>query len=163
MSWDPKICRISRQVINWAEFLDTDGDPIIFYLTLKCWWSTAVVLVGILRFAHGRLNFNGSFCLKELKQLGYVRWKYQERNTHLRRIYIKAISWCMLKKWENESSENGRVQEMEEWEFREFYSVKRVQIRSFFWSVITRIQPKYGKIRTIKNSVFGQFSHSVRN
>ena len=39
--------------------------------------------------------------------------------------------------------------------------VKSVQIRSFFWSVFSCIQPEYGKIRTRKNSVFGNFSRSV--
>ena len=35
--------------------------------------------------------------------------------------------------------------------------VKSVQIQSFFWSVFSRIQAKYGKIRTRKNSIFGHF------
>ena len=48
--------------------------------------------------------------------------------------------------------------------------MKIVQIRSFFWSLFSRIQTEYpvsfriqsecGKIRTRKNSVFGHFSHS---
>ena len=45
------------------------------------------------------------------------------------------------------------------------HCVKSVQIRSFFWSVfsrIHRIQSKYGKIRTRKNSVFGHFSHNIK-
>ena len=37
---------------------------------------------------------------------------------------------------------------------------KNVQIRSFFWSVLSRVHSKYGKIRTRKNSVFGHFSHT---
>ena len=40
------------------------------------------------------------------------------------------------------------------------HCVKSVQIRSFFWSVFSRIQPECGKIRTRKNSIFGHFSHS---
>ena len=36
-----------------------------------------------------------------------------------------------------------------------------VQIRSFFWSVFSRIRTEYGKIRTRKNSVFGHFSRSA--
>ena len=40
------------------------------------------------------------------------------------------------------------------------YYVKILQIYSFFWSVFSRIQSKYGKIRTRKNSVIGHFSHS---
>ena len=39
--------------------------------------------------------------------------------------------------------------------------VKSVQIRSFFCSVFSRIQSKYGKIRTRKNSVFGHFLRSA--
>ena len=49
--------------------------------------------------------------------------------------------------------------------------VKSVQIRSFFWSLFSciwteygdllRIQYKYKKLRTGKNSVFGHFSRSV--
>ena len=50
--------------------------------------------------------------------------------------------------------------------------MKCVQIRSFSWSVFSRIRTGYGeislriqsecgKIRTRKNSVFGHFSHSV--
>ena len=38
--------------------------------------------------------------------------------------------------------------------------MKSIQIRSFFWSVFSRIQSEYRKIRTRKNSVFGHFSHS---
>ena len=38
--------------------------------------------------------------------------------------------------------------------------VKSVQIRSFFWSVFSRIRTEHGKIRTRKNSVFGHFLHS---
>ena len=40
------------------------------------------------------------------------------------------------------------------------HCVKRVQIRSFFQSVFSRIQSKYRIIRTRKNSVFGVFSCS---
>ena len=53
------------------------------------------------------------------------------------------------------------------------HCLKSVQIQSFFWSVFSctlaeygylliylRIQPEYGKIRTGKNFVFGQFSCS---
>ena len=36
--------------------------------------------------------------------------------------------------------------------------MKNVQIRSFFWSVLSCINSKNGKIETIKNSVFGNFS-----
>ena len=41
------------------------------------------------------------------------------------------------------------------------HRVKSVHIRSFFWSVISRIQSKCGKIQTRKNSVFGYFSRSA--
>ena len=43
--------------------------------------------------------------------------------------------------------------------------VKSVQIRIFFWSAFSRIHPiqsKYGKTRTRKNSVFGNFSHNIK-
>ena len=40
------------------------------------------------------------------------------------------------------------------------HCVKSVQLRSVFWSLFSRIQSKYGKIRTRKNSVFRHFSHS---
>ena len=40
--------------------------------------------------------------------------------------------------------------------------VKSVQIRSFLWSLFSRIQFEYGKIRIRKNFVFGHFSHSVQ-
>ena len=40
------------------------------------------------------------------------------------------------------------------------HCAKNVQIRSFFWFVFSSIQSKYGKIRTRKNSVFGQFLRS---
>ena len=39
--------------------------------------------------------------------------------------------------------------------------VKSVQTRSFFWSVFSHIDSKYGKIRTGKNSVLGYFSRST--
>ena len=54
-----------------------------------------------------------------------------------------------------------------------FHFVKSVQIRSFFWSVFSRIRTEYEeivflriqsefmKIRTRKNSVFGHFTRSV--
>ena len=38
------------------------------------------------------------------------------------------------------------------------HCVKNVQIRNFIWSVFSRIQSKYGKIRTKKYSAFGHFS-----
>ena len=41
------------------------------------------------------------------------------------------------------------------------HCVKSVQIRRFFWSVFSCIQPEYRKIRTRKNSVFGHFSRSA--
>ena len=40
------------------------------------------------------------------------------------------------------------------------HCVKSVQIRGFTWSSFSRIQSKFGKIRTRKNSVFGHFSRS---
>ena len=56
------------------------------------------------------------------------------------------------------------------------HCLKSVQIRSFSgpyfpafgpntkrYGVSPRIQSEYGKIRTRKNSVFGQFSHSERD
>ena len=43
------------------------------------------------------------------------------------------------------------------------HSVKSVQIRSFFWSVFSRIQSEYGNIQTTKDSVFGHFSRSENN
>ena len=43
------------------------------------------------------------------------------------------------------------------------HCVKYVQIRSFFWSVFSRIQCDYGKTWTRKNSIFGHFLHSAVN
>ena len=40
------------------------------------------------------------------------------------------------------------------------YCVKSVQIRCFFWSVFSRIQYKYGKIRTRQSCIFGHFSRN---
>ena len=40
--------------------------------------------------------------------------------------------------------------------------MKSIQIRSFFWSVFSRIQSECAKIQTRKNSVFGYFSRSLR-
>ena len=47
---------------------------------------------------------------------------------------------------------------------RETISMKKfacliVTLWSFFWSVFSRIQSKYGKIRTSKNSITGHFPH----
>ena len=55
-----------------------------------------------------------------------------------------------------------------------FHCMKSVQIRSFSWSVFSRIRTEYGKIRSMspysvrmrentdqKNSAFGHFSRSV--
>ena len=39
---------------------------------------------------------------------------------------------------------------------------KSVQIRSFFWSVFSRIRTEYGGYTDQKNSVFGHFSRSER-
>ena len=44
---------------------------------------------------------------------------------------------------------------------KQFICVKSVQIQSFPWPVFSRIQPKYEKIRTKKNSVFSHFSCTV--
>ena len=46
---------------------------------------------------------------------------------------------------------------------RAIHCVKSIQIRSFFWSVFSRIQSKYGKIRTRIIFVFAQFSRSDAN
>ena len=40
---------------------------------------------------------------------------------------------------------------------------KSVQIRSFFCSIFSRIQLKYGKIQTRKNFVFAHFSRIVND
>ena len=40
------------------------------------------------------------------------------------------------------------------------HSVKSVQIQSLFWSVFSFIQSEYRKIRTKKNSLFGNSSRS---
>ena len=40
---------------------------------------------------------------------------------------------------------------------------KSVQIRSFFYSIFSRIQLKCGKIQTRKNFVFAHFSRSVND
>ena len=45
----------------------------------------------------------------------------------------------------------------------DYHCVKSVQIRSFFWSVFSRIQSECGKIRTRKNSVFGHAVYDSRN
>ena len=42
----------------------------------------------------------------------------------------------------------------------EIHCVKSVQIRSFFWSVFSRIRTEYVKIRNREDSVSGHFSHS---
>ena len=41
------------------------------------------------------------------------------------------------------------------------YNVKSVQIRNLFWSIFSYIQSEYREMRTRKNSVFGNLSHSV--
>ena len=55
----------------------------------------------------------------------------------------------------------------------EYYCMKSIQIRSYFWSVFSSIRTEYGeilslriqsehrKIRTRNNSVFGHFSRSA--
>ena len=40
------------------------------------------------------------------------------------------------------------------------HCVKKIRIRSFFWSVFSSIQSKCGKMRTRKSPVFGHFSRS---
>ena len=57
--------------------------------------------------------------------------------------------------------------------FEEWHCVKSVPMRSFFWSVFSRIRTEYGEILVFspnvgkyepeKKSVFGHFSHSVDN
>ena len=41
------------------------------------------------------------------------------------------------------------------------HCAKSVKIRSFFWSVLSYIQSEYGKVRTRKNSVCGNFSRGA--
>ena len=41
------------------------------------------------------------------------------------------------------------------------HCVKSVQIRSFFWSIFSRIRTEYGEIRNISPYVFGHISHSA--
>ena len=57
-------------------------------------------------------------------------------------ITYQEINWCQS----NVFSVNS-----------EQFSVKSVQICSFFWSVFSRIHSEYGKMRTRKNSAFGNF------
>ena len=74
----------------------------------------------------------------------------------------KGTAFCSMLKWKYEMSYKGSS-----WID---YCVKIVQIRSFFWSVFSRILNEYyvsfriqsecGKIRTRKSSVFGHFSRS---
>ena len=42
----------------------------------------------------------------------------------------------------------------------DIHCVKSVQTRSFFWSLFSRIQCEFGKIRNRKNPVYGHLSHS---
>ena len=51
------------------------------------------------------------------------------------------------------------------WSFSYFQTqpyAKCVQIRSFFWSIFSRIHSECWKIRTIKNSIFGHVSRSAK-
>ena len=75
----------------------------------------------------------------------------------------------------SEGKHEGIYQYLQSVKFYCSHCVKSVKIRSFFWSyfaayglnqerisVTLRIQPECGKIQTRKNSVFEQFSRSVR-
>ena len=53
---------------------------------------------------------------------------------------------------------NGEI--FSHWSYCENHCVKRVQIRSHFWSVFSCIRTEYRIIRTRDNFVFGRFSRS---
>ena len=72
-------------------------------------------------------------------------WGFEQKN----QFFDDGWFWFMSN---NESNHRFHLATLHK---RNNHCVKSVQIRSFFWSVFSRIQPEY------KNSVFGYFSSSV--
>ena len=61
---------------------------------------------------------------------------------------------------EEDIDETNRINHDEDFFCKWKHRVKSGQIRSFFWFVFPRIRTGFRKIRTRKNSVFGNFSRS---
>ena len=78
------------------------------------------------------------YCLPLIQPL--IEWLFKRKETYT--INAKACSKLLVRTRQ--------------------HCVKCVQIRSFFWSVISCIRTEYRKIQTRANSVFGFFSRSVR-
>ena len=82
--------------------------------------------------------------------MGSLWWNWNRYQTFAKYIILKIKATYML--WYN-CLINCFI---EDW-----HCVKSIQMQSFFWSVFSRIQSKYEKMRMRKNSVFGHFSRSV--
>ena len=81
------------------------------------------------------------FCHQILISFLNIKIKY-----HVPRILHKTIFINILRKYS--------------WLIWNRHCVKIIQIRSFFWSVFSRIRTEYRKIWIRKNSLYGYFPHS---
>ena len=70
---------------------------------------------------------------------------------------IRTIQTFKYKKFLLKSRQNRKLRQI----LRIPHCVKSVQIRSYFWSIISCICTEYTKIRTTNNSIFGHFSRSA--
>ena len=86
-----------------------------------------------------------------------IRFAEQNINKSEQELVVQNCQWnCMFEK-ETMFFKHVFLQGLLRWlSLRE-----KCPIRSFFWSVFSRIRTEYGKIRARKNSIFGHFSRSV--
>ena len=73
----------------------------------------------------------------------------------LHQIWAKQINWLVSIWWQH------WLDVGQEYYKHNFFCLKSVQMRNFFWSAFPCIQSKYRKIRTRKKYVSGHFSRSV--
>ena len=96
---------------------------------------------------------------------GYItaRWVAEcgAETISYREIYGTQIRNLILERLRALETLSKFKQEIKKWKCDACHCGKIVQIRSYFWSVFSCIQPEYRKIQTRNNSVFEQFSSSL--
>ena len=91
-----------------------------------------------------------------------IKWIYSNIDYYEKILHSASICFKMIGLYEdfkllcNGSNNSLKIN----FSFDGNHCVKSVQLRSFFWSVFSRIWTECGKIRTRKNYIFGGFSRS---
>ena len=136
------------------------GDIALLLVVVKSVWFYHYHICGLGKiFSHNRLRQIG---LASLEWVFFFRRCIFILNNESYMAYFASVSVLQF-----QSIEPTRKDIVVEFWFNRLLRwwgskyVKIFQIRSFFWSVFSCIRTEYRRMRTRKNSVFGQFSRSV--